>query len=299
MKDATRYNLWTQFLEDYKDYKEYFNITESQILSDQEVEKIPKVKKAEKSMKLKKMSIKKETPEQKRERTKTEISILHQKYKTLKSENLHKMFDEQPELWKTYHEISEENERSFPEDEIPRNRIINELKKIQTKRTKNVIDMGCGKAQISEYFKDDTRFNFTNYDHIANNDTIISCDISSLPIENNSVEIVILSLEMWGSNCREYIEEANRVLESGGKLYIIEPTKRWSVQDEKGNIISEQEGCKLKSLLEEKTFQVINQKVVLDEATKRIEVVIDENNLSKAIWKVELKFLPNSLSQIF
>jgi ubiquinone/menaquinone biosynthesis C-methylase UbiE len=33
---------------------------------------------------------------------------------------------------------------------------------------------------------------------------------------------------MWGSNCKEYIQEAHRVLETNGTLYIIEPTKRWT-----------------------------------------------------------------------
>jgi hypothetical protein len=94
-------------------------------------EKIVIKPKPKKSMKLKTSSIKKEkeTTEQKRQRTKTEISKLHQKYKTMNSKNLHKEFKEHPELWNNYHEISEENEKSFPEVEIPRNRIIQELNK--------------------------------------------------------------------------------------------------------------------------------------------------------------------------
>jgi ubiquinone/menaquinone biosynthesis C-methylase UbiE len=80
-------------------------------------------------------------------------------------------------------------------------------------------------------------------------------------LEEDSVEICILSLAMWGSNCKEYIKEANRILESGGKLYIIEPTKRWSEQDDLGNIITEKEGSKMKSLLEENGFQIVEQSI--------------------------------------
>jgi len=215
-----------------------------------------------KSMKLKtSASKKKETPQQKRERVQSEISQLHKKYKTMKSENLSKEFNENPELWHTYHEIAEENEKSFPDHEIPRNRIIQELNKIKTKRTKKIVDMGCGKAQVSQYFQTDTRFNFINYDHISSHDTIISCDISNTPLEEDSVEICILSLAMWGSNCREYIQEANRILESNGKLYIIEPTKRWSEQDENGNIIPEKEAYKMKLLLEENGFQIVEKNI--------------------------------------
>jgi ubiquinone/menaquinone biosynthesis C-methylase UbiE len=100
-----------------------------------------------------------------------------------------------------------------------------------------------------------------NYDHVSSNDTIVSCDISQLPLEETSVEICILSLAMWGSNCHQYITEAHRVLESGCKLYIIEPTKRWSEQDANGNIVPGKESIKLQTLLEETGFQIIEQSI--------------------------------------
>jgi len=263
MKDETRRTVWVKFLEEYK---EYFNKLDTQSVASTETETIEEetiIIIPKKSMKLKKSSTKPktETIEQKRERVKTEISQLHKKYKTMKSENLHKEFKENNELWNNYHEISEENEKSFPEHEIPRNRVITELNKIKTKRTKLVVDMGCGKGQISTYFSNDNRFQFINYDHVSSNDTVISCDISNTPLDEDAVEICILSLAMWGSNCKEYVKEANRILESGGKLYIIEPTKRWSEQDENKNIIEGKEGSKMKSLLEEYGFQIVEQSI--------------------------------------
>ena len=121
--------------------------------------------------------------------------------------------------------------------------------------------MGCGKAQISQYFKDDKRFEFINYDHISSNDTIISCDISKIPLEDNQVDICILSLAMWGSNCEEYIQEASRILESNGLLYIIEPTKRWSEKYENGNIIEGKEASRLKMLLDKNSFTIKKQSI--------------------------------------
>ena len=197
-----------------------------------------------------------ETTEHKRKRVKSELSVLHQRYKSLTSQNLRKEFTENPDLWAKYHEISEENEKSFPEDGIPRNRIIAELNKIQTKRTKSVVDMGCGKAQIAQHFTNDHRFQFINYDHISSSDAVTSCDISRTPLDDNSVEICVLSLAMWGHNCKEYITEASRILESNGELYIIEPTKRWTEKDEHKNIIPGKEGDELKKLLETNGFHV-------------------------------------------
>lgn len=252
-----------------KEYKEYFdkeNLEETKSVVSSETETIEEETpipeqssaKPKKCMKLTKPSKKpkKETPEQKKARVKTEISELHQRYKTLNSQNLHQEFNSEPTLWHTYHEISEANEQSFPENEIPRNRIIQELHKLTSKSTKTVVDMGCGKGQISSYFSNDRRFIFKNYDHVSSNDTIISCDISKIPLEEDSVDICILSLSMWGSNCKEYLTEAFRVLDSQGYLYIIEPTRRWSEKDDNNGILPGTEGIKLKALLEETGFHI-------------------------------------------
>jgi len=205
-KDLNRCKQWEEFLEEYKQY-----FTEK------------------KSMKLqpKTESESKENPQQ-IQRTNSEISELHKDYKTKRSDNLHEEFQEDPEKWHHYHEIAELNEHSFPTESIPRNQIIQELEKIKTRRPKHVIDMGCGKAFISKHFEGDTRFKFTNIDHVAIDETVQSGDISKLSFEDDSVEICILSLAMWGSNCKDYISEAHRVLETNGTLYIIEPTKRWT-----------------------------------------------------------------------
>ena len=218
--------------------------------------------KPKKSMKLKEPSAKKETPEQKHIRTKSELSVLHQRYKTLTSQNLQKEFQETPDLWHRYHAISEENEKSFPDEGIPRNKIIQELTEIKTKRTRSVVDMGCGKAQIAEHFVNDTRFSFINYDHVSSNENVLVQDISNTGLEDHSVEICILCLAMWGSNCHDYVREVHRILESGGKLYIMEATKRWT------NLATESESKeggppadKLKTLLEESGFQITKQSV--------------------------------------
>jgi len=220
----------------------------------EESEEIVETPKPKKSMKLKEITTKepKETPEQRQTRTKSELSVLHQRYKTLTSQNLQKEFQETPDLWHQYHAVSEENEKSFPDESIPRNRIIQELTEIKGKRTRSVVDMGCGKAQIADHFANDKRFSFINYDHVSSKENILVQDISKTGLEDNSVEICILCLAMWGSNCHDYVREAYRILESGGKLYIMEATKRWT-DDEPAD--------KLKKLLEETGFQIVEQSI--------------------------------------
>ena len=110
-------------------------------------------------------------------------------------------------------------------------------------------------------FINDNRFEFINYDHISENEAVISCDISNTPLENDSVDICVLSYAMWGSNCNDYIKETNRILESSGKLYIIEPTRRWSNKDDNQNIIEGQQGEKLRELLQESGFIIIRESI--------------------------------------
>jgi hypothetical protein len=255
MNNESNYNQWTEFLEEYKEYFEKDKPTKK------------------KSMKLattnpfseeeEKIIVDEQTLTQRKPCAKSQLSLLHKEYKTLRSDNLNHTFKKNPQLWEDYHRIAEENEKSFPEEGIPRNRIIEELKQIKTKRTKKVVDMGCGKGFISKYFKDDKRFVFTNLDHISLDETITSCDISKTDFEDDEVEICILSLAMWGSNCREYITEAYRILETGGKLYIIEPTKRWSEKEEGefGKVIQGTEAINLKNLIEENHFKIIKEEI--------------------------------------
>jgi superfamily II DNA or RNA helicase len=247
--------LYTWLQRQKKNYKK-----QEQIMADPEIRKIwedtvqkyPCLRdRPTKSMNLSITNAVTESPEQKRQRVHSELSQLHQKYKTLTSDHLREAFTENPSLWHTYHAISEENETSFPEQEIPRNRIIQELAKIKTKRTKLVVDMGCGKAHIARHFQD-TRFKFINLDHVACDETVTACDISNTKLEEDSVEVCILSLAMWGSNCKDYLREAHRILESNGILYLIEPTKRWT---------DVEPSDKLHTLLEESGFRIVEKTI--------------------------------------
>jgi len=186
----------------------------------------------------------------KRTQPKSVMSELHKKYKTMNSENLHKHFQENPKDWKDYHKISKENEKSFPTEEIPRNIIIEHLNKLPGKKQKIIADLGCGEGEINDYFKNNTRFKFHNFDHISCKQTIKKQDIKNTELEDYSIDIGILSLAMWGSNCKDYITETYRILDTGGTLLIIEPYKRWCDNEKKEN--------RLVKLLEENKFTIVN-----------------------------------------
>ena len=117
--------------------------------------------------------------------------------------------------------------------------MIKYLENLPGKKKKIVADLGCGFAEINQYFQDNSRFEFHNFDHISDNDMVVSRDIKNTELEDYSVDIAILSLAMWGSNCKEYLEETYRILDTGGTLLIAEAYKRWNKDlDDEGNPIN-------------------------------------------------------------
>jgi superfamily II DNA or RNA helicase len=188
----------------------------------------------------------------------SEIGLLHKTYLKMRSDTLNAKFKADPQLWRDYHATRKRNFATYDPASIPSNQIIRELEKIQTKRRKVVVDMGCGEAPIAHHFlaKNDNRFTFHNYDHQSGGDPLIQeVDISALPLDDASVEIGIMSLALWGTkeNCTQYIKEAYRVLESGGLFYISDSTKKWSPEP----LTPENGGELLRTLLTENGFKII------------------------------------------
>ena len=123
--------------------------------------------------------------EERQQRVLSELSQLHKEYKTKTSYNLNTYFKENPEKWKQYHKISQANEESFPEDEIPRNKMIKYLENLPGKKKKVVADLGCGFAEINQHFKDYSRFEFHNFDHHSVNGFVVSRDIKNTELDRN------------------------------------------------------------------------------------------------------------------
>ena len=239
MKEKEIYDTWKSFITNPK-YKKYFDNKPTQ----KDMSK-PEIKpKSSQEIKA-----------EKQQRVQSQLSKLHQEYKTKNSHNLNTYFKEHPEKWEEYHQISKENEESFPEDDIPRNKMIRYLETLPGKKKKVIADLGCGYAEINQHFKDNNRFEFYNFDHHSSNDLVISRDIKKTELEDYSVDVAILSLAMWGSNCEDYLKEAYRILDTSGTLLIAEAYKRWNKElDSEGNPIN-----RLMSILQKNNFRVVKK----------------------------------------
>ena len=167
----------------------------------------------------------------------SQLSLYHKEYKTLHSSNLAAKFKERPQLWSSYHQVAEANELSFPDGQVPYQRVIaflqTHLATFHPKKHKTIVDMGCGTARVHRAFADRSNLTFHNLDHVACDDRVTVADISHTELEDGDADVVILCLALWGSNKEEYFKEAFRLLDPNGRLILIEPSKRW--MDETGH----------------------------------------------------------------
>jgi SAM-dependent methyltransferase len=159
------------------------------------------------------------------------ISLLHKKYKSMRSDNLAALFQAQPELWREYHEIADANEASFPPDEVPYRRVAARLRayfeRIPAGKPKTIVDLGCGRARLHGEFADRPALTFVNIDHVAGAAGVTVADIAHTGLEAGVADVAVLCLALWGSNHDEYFAEAYRILDPGGRLIVVEPGERW------------------------------------------------------------------------
>ena len=202
-------------------------------------------------------------------RPQSQLSILHKEYKTLRSDNLGAKFREHPQLWHEYHQIAEANEASFPDGQIPYQRVIAflnaHLATFHPKKQKTIVDMGCGTARVQQAFADRPNLIFYNLDHVACNDQVMVVDIAHTGLEDGDADVAILCLAMWGSNKEEYLTEAFRLLDPNGRLIIVEPSKRW--MDESGQHL-------LRKMLEQHGFTIVQEEVMAAEQIQKFSLFV-------------------------
>jgi ubiquinone/menaquinone biosynthesis C-methylase UbiE len=64
-------------------------------------------------------------------------------------------------------------------------------------------------------------------DHVAINESVIACDMARTPLEDGTLDVVVFSLSLMGTNVEDYLKEAHRVLKLDGRLRIAETMSRW------------------------------------------------------------------------
>jgi superfamily II DNA or RNA helicase len=234
MKEPKIRTKWEEFI---TKYKEYFPDNPA-IQKD--------VKPAKKSTTIKpKLEEKTKSPTNK-QRIQSEYQELTKKMSTQKSETTKKMFETEPKLWIQYHDRRDFSFKGYNnQNEIPVNKIISYLETKQKHRL-TILDLGCGRNLIFNHFKANNKFTIRGYDYVAFNESI-KADISNLPEKDESIKVCIYSQSLMGSNWKDYLIEAKRVLEYNGEIIISESIERYDI---------------IKDYLKELEMKIINEEYI-------------------------------------
>ena len=122
-----------------------------------------------------------------------------------------------PEEWMQYHTLYQEARKTW--SVIPYEEAI---KWLQKRSDLVVADFGCGEALIAKTLAG--KHTVHSFDFIAINDSVIECDITRVPLEDNCLDVAMFNLSLIGLNISDYIREAARTLKLDGQLWIYEVT---------------------------------------------------------------------------
>ena len=146
------------------------------------------------------------------------ISEFNRRGKVTNSHRFHKDIVQKPTEWFEYHKARRESMKTWAE--IPYEYISSKIKN----KSRIVADFGCGENLMKNCIPHNKVYSF---DHVAIDESVIACDMAHTPLEDESIDIAVFSLALWGSNYEDYFKEAYRLLNYDGLIYIAEPTKSY------------------------------------------------------------------------
>jgi superfamily II DNA or RNA helicase len=170
-----------------------------------------------------------------------DFTRLNNKINNEKSETTHDRLLNDPREWEEYHRQYREARKTWAI--VPYEEIIKRIRQLSPRLI--IGDFGCGEAKILESFGDNRVYSF---DHVAINNKVKACDMKSVPLPDEAIDIAVFSLSLMGRNWPEYIAEAKRCLATNGYLLIAETTK--AIKGRLSNI---------KKVIEQQGFDIYNE----------------------------------------
>ena len=146
-----------------------------------------------------------------------DFSKLNQTWSVSRSNNTFERLKKDKSEWEYYHTLYRQKRKDW--DEIP---YIEIAKKINKREDWIVADMGCGENLLAKEIPNKVH----GFDYVACEEGVVACDISNVPLKDNSVDVVVFSLSLMGSNYIDYVKEGYRILKPFGFMFICEPYKK-------------------------------------------------------------------------
>jgi ribosomal RNA-processing protein 8 len=129
------------------------------------------------------------------------------------------LFQDDPASFHHYHTGFKVQVQQWPEN--PVDIFIRQLGQLSPSLV--VADFGCGEAKLAATVKQTVH----SFDLVAVNERVTACDVAHVPLAASSVDMVIFSLSLMGTNFLDFIKEAHRVLKPNGQLRIAEVKSRF------------------------------------------------------------------------
>ncbi|CAL8087046.1 unnamed protein product [Calicophoron daubneyi] len=151
--------------------------------------------------------------------------FLNEKLYSCSSAEALSLFTNDRKAFDIYHSGFQRQLSQWPDD--PQQWIRSYLNQSCEGLTKKVriADLGCGDARLSNLL--DNRFKIYSFDLIAVNERVTACDMAHTPLKSSHVHFAVFCLSLMGTNCRDFIYEANRILKLNGELIIVDVASRF------------------------------------------------------------------------
>lgn len=130
-----------------------------------------------------------------------------------------RLFQEDPEAFLLYHRGFQNQVKKWPLQ--PVDRIARDLR--QRPASLVVADFGCGDCRLASSIRNPVHC----FDLASLDPRVTVCDMAQVPLEDESIDVAVFCLSLMGTNIRDFLEEANRVLKPGGLLKVAEVSSRF------------------------------------------------------------------------
>lgn len=138
---------------------------------------------------------------------------------TMDSTDANEFFKSDTEAFNAYHAGYQQQVEKWPMN--PLDRIIKMIKRLP--KSLEIVDFGCGEGRLSTMLPNKVY----SMDLVSTRNDIIACDMACTPLNDQSVDIAVYCLSLMGTNLKDYLLEANRVLRPNGLVIIAEIQSRF------------------------------------------------------------------------
>ena len=161
-----------------------------------------------------------------REYSESFINNVHSLANRSSSKTTHTRYVNNPDEFKEYHRQREISKESWVEDPVDR---VADIINSWSNRYTRIIDMGCGMNKLKTVVNANKTVQGVDHMNVSLDATVIEADMSNLNgiVDDDSKDVAVFCLSLWGVNYKEYFTEAYRILDADGRMIIVEPISKF------------------------------------------------------------------------